>query len=81
MVAGVPIYPDPYCPEGLLYLPNSNYMSLYIHEQASFAFTGFESTLSNWQLGYVGALVTIAELVVTKPKAMTRVGGLNSLTL
>ena len=81
MVAGVPIYPDPYCPEGLLYLPNSNYMSLYIHEQASFAFTGFESTLSNWQLGYVGALLTIAELVVTKPKAMGVVSGYNSITL
>jgi hypothetical protein len=81
MVAGVPIYPDPYCPEGILYLPNSNYMSLYIHEQASFAFTGFESTLSNWQLGYVGALLTIGELVVTKPKAMGRVSGFNNITL
>ena len=81
MVAGVPIYPDPYCPEGILYLPNSNYMGLYLHEQASFAFTGFESTLSNFQLGYVGAVLTIAELVVTKPKAMGRVSGYNNLTL
>jgi hypothetical protein len=81
MVAGVPIYADPYCPEGVMYFVNSNYASLYFHEQASFAFTGFESTLSNWQLGYVGALVNIAELVVTKPKSMTRVGGYNSLTL
>ena len=81
MVAGVPIYPDPYCPEGIMYLPNTNYMSLYLHEQASFAFTGFESTLSNWQLGYVGALLTIAELVCTKPKAMGRVSGYNSITL
>ncbi len=81
MVAGVPIFADPYCPEGVMYFINSNYASLYFHEQASFAFTGFESTLSNWQLGYVGALVNIAELVVTKPKSMTRVGGFNSLTL
>ena len=81
MVAGVPIYADPYCPEGTLYLMNSNYASLYIHEQASFSFTGFESTLSNFQLGYVGALVTIAELVVTKPKSMTRVGSFASLAI
>jgi hypothetical protein len=81
MVAGIPIFADPYCPEGTMYLINSNYASLYFHEQASFAFTGFESTLSNWQLGYVGALVNIAELVVTKPKSMTRIGGYNSLTL
>jgi hypothetical protein len=81
MVAGVPIYPDPYCPEGTLYLLNTNYMSLYIHEQASFAFTGFESTLPNFQIGYVGAVLMIAELVNTKPKAMTKITGYNSLTL
>ena len=81
MVAGVPIYPDPYCPEGTVYFLNSNYLSLYIHEQGSFVFTGFESTLPNWQIGYVGAVLTIAELVDTKPKSMTKVTGYNSLTL
>ena len=81
MVAGIPIYPDPYCPEGTLYLLNSNYLSLYVHNQAQFAFTGFESTLPNWQIGYVGAVLTIAEIVSTKPKSMTKVTGYNSLTL
>jgi hypothetical protein len=81
MVAGVPIYPDPYCPEGTLYLLNTNYLSLYIHEQASFAFTGFESTLPNFQIGYVGAVLMIAEMVSTKPKSMTKVTGYNSLSL
>jgi len=81
MVAGVPIYPDPYCPEGTLYLLNTNYLSMYIHEQASFAFTGFESTLPNFQIGYVGAVLMIAELVNTKPKAMTKITGYNSLSL
>jgi hypothetical protein len=81
MVAGVPIYPDPYCPEGLVYFVNTNYLNLYIHEQGSFVFTGFESTLPNWQIGYVGAVLMIAELISTKPKSMTRVGGYNSLTL
>ena len=51
MVAGVPIYPDPYCPEGTVYFLNTNYLSLYVHEQGSFVFTGFESTLPNWQIG------------------------------
>ena len=81
MVAGVPIYPDPYCPEGTLYLLNNNYLSMYIHEQGSFAFTGFESTLPNWQIGYVGAVLMIAELVSTKPKSMTKVTGYNYLSL
>ena len=81
MVAGVPIYPDPYCPEGIVYFVNTNYLNLYIHEQGSFVFTGFESTLPNWQIGYVGAVLMIAELISTKPKSMTRVGSYNSLTL
>lgn len=81
MVCGVPIYADPYCPEGTMYLVNSNYLNLYVHVAASFAFTGFESTISNWQLGYVGALVTVAEMVSVKPKAMARIGSFNSLTL
>ena len=81
MVAGVPIYPDPYCPEGTVYFVNSNYLSLYIHEQGSFVFTGFESTLPNWQIGYVGAVLMIAELVSTKPKTMTQVTGYNYIGL
>jgi hypothetical protein len=81
MVAGVPIYPDPYCPEGIVYFVNTNYLNLYIHEQGSFVFTGFESTLPNWQIGYVGAVLMIAELISTKPKSMTRVSSFNSLTL
>jgi hypothetical protein len=81
MVGGVPIYMDPYCPEGNLWLPNTNYMNLYVHEQASFAFTGFESLLPNWQLGFVGAVVTAAELVNAKPKASTKVANLNSISI
>lgn len=81
MVGGIPIFGDPYCPEGLLYLPNSNYLSLYLHEAAAFAFSGFESTLSNFQLGYVGVLLTLGELVSVKPKTMARVSGFNSIAL
>jgi hypothetical protein len=81
MVCGVPIYADQYCPEGIVYLQNSNYINLYVHVMGSFAFTGFESTISNFQLGYVGALVCILELANVKPKASTRISGFNSLTL
>ena len=81
MVAGVPIFSDPYCPEGTMYIINSNYLNMYIHEQGAFAFTGFQSTLGNWQLGYVGALVNIAELVLTKPSACARVGSFNSIPI
>lgn len=68
-VGGVPFYADPYCPEGTLYLVNTNYLSLYLHERAAFSFTGFESTLPNNQLGYVGAILSLLELVDVKCKA------------
>ena len=68
-VAGVPFYPDPYCPEGTLYLLNTDYLALYVHERASFYFTGFESTLANGQFGYIGALLTLLEMVDVKCKA------------
>jgi len=81
MVAGVPIYCDPYCPEGTLYLLNTGYLAFYIHEKAAFAFTGFESTLSNFQIGYIGAVLSLLELVVAKPKVCTVVTGLNFVTI
>src|SRR6516164_9646962 len=68
-VAGVPFYADPYCPEGVLYLINTNYLSLYLHERAAFSFTGFESTLPNNQLGYIGAILSLLELADVKCKA------------
>ena len=81
MVSGVPIFPDFYCPEGELRLPNSRYMNLYLHENASFAFSDFVSTQANGQLGYIGLLVTLGELVGTKPSAMARVTGFNSAVI
>jgi hypothetical protein len=81
MVAGVPVFADPYCPEGVLYILNTDYLSLYIHEQASFSFTGFESTLPNWQVGYIGALLTVAEMVCTKPISSTQVQSLSYISL
>lgn len=80
-VAGVPIYADPYCPEGTVYLLNANYVNLYVHDQAAFAFTGFESLLSNYQLGYIGAVLTIAELVLTKPKTCVKLSGVTSISI
>lgn len=68
-VMGVPVFADPYCPEGTLYAWNTNYLSLYLHHMARFDFTGFQSTLPNWQLGYVGAVCTAGELVNSKPKS------------
>lgn len=68
-IGGVPIYCDPYAPEGTLYLLNTDYLSMYIHEKAGFQFTGFESTLPNGQFGYLGAILTLLQLVNVKPQS------------
>lgn len=76
-VAGVPIYPDhAYGTEGIIYFFKRRYFSFYIHQAASWAFTGFQSTLANYQLGYVGALVTCLEVVNVKPQTVTKVTNL-----
>lgn len=80
-VAGVPFYADPYCPEGTLYLLNNDYLSAYLHERASFYFTGFESTLPNAQFGYLGAILTLIELVDVKPKAHGKFANLQFLNI
>ena len=80
-VSGVPVYCDPKCPEGVLYYLNTDYLSLYIHEKAGFHFTGFESTLPNGQFGYIGAILTLLELVSVKGKAHGKFDNLNFLNI
>jgi len=81
MVSGVPVYMDPYVPEGTLYLLNTGYLAFYIHERAAFAFTGFESTLSNFQIGFIGAVLSLLELVLAKPKVCTVVTGFTFVSI
>lgn len=80
MVAGVPIYMDTYGTDGTLYLINTDYIGLYIHEDAAFLFTGFESSIPNYQLGYVGALLAVLELICVKCKAQAKITGYTSVT-
>lgn len=75
-VSGVPCFPDPYCPEGVAYLLNTNYMGLHFHEAAAYAFSGFQSTIPGGQIGYVGVVVTLVEFVGVKPKCNMQAAGL-----
>lgn len=83
-VAGVPIYMDPYFPvadAGQIDLVNSNYINAYWHDQAAFNFSGFESTIPNFQIGYIGVVVNAWQIVNVKPKASGRVTGYTSLPI
>ena len=79
-VAGIPIFCDISCANGDMWIVNSNYLSMYIHEKLSFALHPFESMWSNGQLGYIGGIVNMAELVNTKPSSCGHVTNLNSLS-
>jgi hypothetical protein len=80
-VAGVPIYMDVNLAEGTLILFNTRYTGFQIHEAAAFSFTGFASTIPSFTLGYVGVLVAVLEFVTAKPRSVTVVTGLNSVSV
>jgi hypothetical protein len=79
MLAGVPILADPFCPKGQMFLINTKYLSLYISEDANFAFSGFHSLIPNNQIANVGVLISAMALACTKPvsgsRATTVAGG------
>ena len=82
-VAGMPVYMDPYVPAadaGTLYMINSNYLNGYWHDQAAFNFSGFESTIPNFQIGYLGVVVNAWQIVNTKPKTCARITGFTGVT-
>lgn len=80
-VSSVPFFGDPYMPEGELYLLNMKYIRAYIHRMGSFQFVGFDSLLSTFQLGYIGAIFILLELVNVKPKASSHIKGLSYISL
>lgn len=82
-VAGMPIYMDPYVPQasaGTIYMINNNYLNFYFHDQAAFNFSGFESTIPNFQLGYLGVIVNCWQIVNVKPKCSARITGFTGVS-
>jgi len=67
MLGDTPILADSFCPNGQAYLINSRYLALYIHEDANFAFSGFQSLIPNNQLANVGVVIVAMALACSKP--------------
>ncbi len=81
MIAGVPIYCDPYAPEGTLYLLNTDYLNMYIHDKAGFQFLPFESTFINGQIGWMAGVLTLLQMVNVKPQAHGRFANLSYINI
>jgi hypothetical protein len=77
-VLDTPIFPDPFCPRGQMFLLNSRYVAMYMSDTAGFVFSGFESTIPQGQIASIGVLITALDLVCAKPSSGAYITGLAS---
>jgi hypothetical protein len=67
LLGDTPIFFDLNCPVGTAFGFNSKYITLVIHEDANFAWTGWYSTIPQGQIASVGLSLTALNLVCSKP--------------
>jgi hypothetical protein len=76
LLGDTPIFFDLNCPPGVAYGFNSKYITLVIHEDANFAWTGWYSTIPQGQIASVGLTLTALNLVCSKPSTGIIISGL-----
>ena len=67
LLGDTPIFFDLNCPTGTAFGFNSKYITLVVHEDANFAWTGWYSTIPQGQIASVGLSLTALNLVCSKP--------------
>jgi hypothetical protein len=75
-VLDTPIFLDPFCPVGEMYMINSRYLSLYMSEFAPMTFSGFESQIPVGQISDIGVLISASDLCCAKPSSGAHVTGI-----
>jgi hypothetical protein len=76
LLGDTPFFFDLNCPQGVLFGFNSKYITLVIHEDANFAWTGWYSTIPQGQIASVGLSLTALNLVCSKPSTGIIVTGI-----
>ena len=76
LLGDTPVFFDLQCPQGTAYFFNSRYITLVVHEDANFAWTGWYSTIPQGQIASVGLSLTALNLVCSKPSTGAIVTGL-----
>ena len=76
LLGDTPIFFDTNCPQGTAFGFNSKYITLVIHEDANFAWTGWYSTIPQGQIASVGLSLTALNLVCSKPSTGVIVQGI-----
>jgi hypothetical protein len=76
LLGDTPIFFDLNCPVGTAFGFNSKYITLVIHEDANFAWTGWYSTIPQGQIASVGLTLTALNLVCSKPSSGVIISGI-----
>lgn len=76
LLGDTPIFFDLNCPKGTAFGFNSKYITLVIHEDANFAWTGWYSTIPQGQIASVGLSLTALNLVCSKPSTGMIINGI-----
>jgi hypothetical protein len=76
LLGDTPLFFDLNCPQGTAYGFNSKYITLVIHEDANFAWTGWYSTIPQGQIASVGLSLTALNLVCSKPSTGVIIDGI-----
>jgi hypothetical protein len=76
LLGDTPIFFDLNCPQGLAIGFNSKYITLVVHEDANFAWTGWYSTIPQGQIASVGLTLTALNLVCSKPSTGILIEGI-----
>lgn len=80
LLGDTPIFFDLNCPQGTAIAINSRYLTLVIHEDASFSWTGWYSTIPQGQIASVGLTLTALNLVCSKPSTGRIITGITGGT-
>ena len=76
LLGDTPIFFDLNCPQGTAFIFNSKYITLVIHEDANFAWTGWYSTIPQGQIASIGLSLTALNLVCSKPSTGAIIQGI-----
>lgn len=76
LLGDTPIFFDLNCPKGTAYGFNSKYITMVIHEDANFAWSGWYSTIPQGQVASVGLTLTALNLVCSKPSTGMIINGI-----
>ena len=76
LLGDTPLFFDLNCPQGTAIGFNSKYITLVVHEDANFAWTGWYSTIPQGQIASVGLSLTALNLVASKPSTGVIMSGI-----